>query len=162
MSVLKDRLSRNTLALLISNGGSALLSFGLSVLIGRLLVEDALGLERRVDPALIGRVLGQEGLGVYAAALAWVFPLSLLAEMGIGTLITRDIAQTPDAAHAYVRQSVRVRLPSSTPHCVRFGSPSDGSPSRCACAGPASRAASTRRTGAAVDHNVVLRPEIRV
>ena len=90
MSLLKDRLSRNTLALLISNGGSALLSFGLSVLIGRL--------------------LGEDGLGIYVAALAWVFPLSLLAEMGIGTLITRDIAQTPEASHAYVQQSVRVRL----------------------------------------------------
>jgi O-antigen/teichoic acid export membrane protein len=90
MRLLKTRLSRNTFALLLSNGGSALLSFGLSV--------------------LIGRVLGETGLGVYAAALAWVFPLSLLAEMGIGTLITRDVAQQPDSSHAYVRQSVLIRL----------------------------------------------------
>jgi O-antigen/teichoic acid export membrane protein len=84
-----SRLSRNTLALLVSNGGSALLSFGLSI--------------------LIGRVLGENGLGIYATVLAWVYPLSLITEFGLGTLITRDVAQDPDQAHAYILATVRLR-----------------------------------------------------
>lgn len=83
-------LSRNTFALLTSNAGSAVLSFGLSV--------------------LIGRALGQDGLGVYTTALAWVFPLSLIAEFGLGTLITRDVAQQPENAAAYLRATTAARL----------------------------------------------------
>ncbi len=90
MQIIRQRLSKNTFALLISNGGSAVLSFLLTVLIGRL--------------------LGEDGLGVYASTLAWIFPLSLVTEFGLGTLITRDIAQNPDDAHAYLRASVIARL----------------------------------------------------
>ncbi len=88
--LIANRLSSNTLTLLLSNGGSTVLSFLLSV--------------------LIGRVLGQEGLGVYAAALAWVFPLALIAEFGIGTLITRDVAQRPEQAADYLRATTSIRL----------------------------------------------------
>ncbi|MGJ3238337.1 MAG: oligosaccharide flippase family protein [Anaerolineae bacterium] len=87
---IRGRLGRNTMALLVSNGGSALLSFGLSV--------------------LIGRWLGESGLGIYASVLAWVFPLSLITEFGLGTLITRDVASEPQQAHAYLRASVSARL----------------------------------------------------
>ncbi len=83
-------LSTNTLTLLVSNGGSVLLSFALSV--------------------LIGRVLGQDGLGIYATTLAWVFPLSLLADFGLGTLITRDVAQNPDSAADVLRDTAPTRL----------------------------------------------------
>lgn len=83
-------LRANALALLISNAGSAALSFVLSV--------------------LIGRVLGEDGLGIYAAALAWVFPLSIISEFGIGTLITRDVAQNLALSHAYLRTSITARL----------------------------------------------------
>ncbi|MCA0453503.1 MAG: flippase [Chloroflexi bacterium] len=83
-------LSRNTLALLLSNTGSAVLSFALSV--------------------IIGRALGKEGLGVYAAALAWVFPLSLVAEFGIGTLMTREAARAPELEASYLRLSTQTRL----------------------------------------------------
>ncbi|MEO0595391.1 MAG: flippase [Chloroflexota bacterium] len=76
--------------LLFGNGGSAVLSFLLSV--------------------LIGRVLGTDGLGSYATTLAWVFPLSLMAEFGLGTLITRDVAQVPDMTDAYVRTTITARL----------------------------------------------------
>lgn len=86
----RSRLSRNTLILLVSNVGSAVLSFGLSV--------------------LIGRSLGQDGLGVYSAALAWVFPLSLVAEFGLGSLMTRDLAQNPAAESDYLRITTGVRL----------------------------------------------------
>lgn len=87
---LHNRLSHNTLILLFSNGGSAVLSFVLSV--------------------IIGRMLGENGLGVYAAALAWIFPLSLITEFGLGTLITRDIAHSPENTEDYVRLSVIARL----------------------------------------------------
>lgn len=87
---LPGRLSRNTLTLLLSNTGSAALSFLLSV--------------------LIGRTLGQDGLGVYAAALAWVFPLSLAAEFGIATLMTRDLAQNTVEPVDYLRPVVLARL----------------------------------------------------
>jgi O-antigen/teichoic acid export membrane protein len=85
-----SRLSRSTLTLLVSNGGGALLSFALSV--------------------IIGRALGEEGLGIYAAALAWIFPLGLLADFGLETLITREVAQNPDAAPAYLRAAALARL----------------------------------------------------
>lgn len=87
---MRSSVSRNTITLLTSNVGSAALSFILSV--------------------LIGRVLKQDGLGVYTAALAWVFPLSLIAEFGLGSLMTRDIAQTPDSADAYLRSTTLARL----------------------------------------------------
>lgn len=90
MTVVASRLSRNTLTLLVSNGGGALLSFVLS--------------------ALIGRALGADGLGVYATALAWVFPLWMVAEFGLGTLITRDVAQTPASAPEHLRAAAVVRL----------------------------------------------------
>lgn len=83
-------LSRNTLTLLLSNTGSAVLSFALSV--------------------IIGRALGKEGLGVYTAALAWVFPLSLTAEFGIGTLMTREAARAPELEASYLRLSTQIRL----------------------------------------------------
>lgn len=85
-----NRLGRNTLTLLAGSVGGAALSFALSV--------------------LIGRALGQDGLGVYTAALAWVFPLALAAEFGVGTLITRDLAQHPQAAPEYVRLAAAARL----------------------------------------------------
>lgn len=84
------RLSTNTLALLISNGGSAFLSFLLAV--------------------LIGRFYGETGLGTYASVLAWIFPLSFLVEFGFGTLITRDVAQTPQLAPHFIRLTGQFRL----------------------------------------------------
>lgn len=84
------RLGRNTATLLLSNIGSAALSFVLSV--------------------LVGRALGQDGLGVYAAAMAWVFPLSLAADFGLSTLITREVAQRPAEAEAYLRAATLARL----------------------------------------------------
>jgi O-antigen/teichoic acid export membrane protein len=84
------RLSRHTLLLLISNVGSAILLFALS--------------------ALIGRILGTEGLGVYAVALAWTYPLSLLVEFGLATLMTRDLAQHPEATQHYLATVALERL----------------------------------------------------
>lgn len=72
------RLSRHTGLLLVSNGAGALLLFALSV--------------------AIGRVSGREGLAVYSAVLAWVFPLSLAVDFGLSTLATREVAQAPASA----------------------------------------------------------------
>ncbi|MFN8374026.1 MAG: oligosaccharide flippase family protein [Anaerolineae bacterium] len=81
------RLSRHTLILTANNVGSAGLSFALSV--------------------LIGRALGTEGLGVYAAVLAWMFPLGLIAEFGVSTLLTREVAQNHALAEDYLRAALR-------------------------------------------------------
>ena len=89
-TLLTTRLSSNTITLLISNMGGAALSFVLS--------------------ALIGRALGTEGLGAYAVAMAWVFPLSLVVEFGLATLMTRDLAQDFETAHAYLETVTRARL----------------------------------------------------
>lgn len=75
---------------MFGSAGSALLGFLLSV--------------------MIGRGLGPEGLGIYSAALAWVFPISLLAEFGIGTLTTRAVAADPTLAPAYLRASASARI----------------------------------------------------
>ena len=85
-----NRLTRSALTLLLSNLGGAALAFVLSV--------------------LIGRALGQDGLGVYATALAWVFPLALMAEFGLGTLVTREVAHDPSAAAALLHVAARARL----------------------------------------------------
>lgn len=90
MQPFRQRLSRNTFSLLVSNAGGAVLSFLLAV--------------------LIGRVLGSDGLGVYAAALAWVLPLSMIAEFGLGTLLTREVAQSLEKSHAYLRTSIIERM----------------------------------------------------
>ncbi len=84
------RLSHSTFALLVSNVGSAGLSFVLA--------------------ALIGRTVGTSGLGVYATALAWVFPVSLVADFGLGTLITREVAKAPETARNYLEGTAAVRL----------------------------------------------------
>jgi O-antigen/teichoic acid export membrane protein len=83
-----NRLSRNTLTLIVNNIASAGLSFLLS--------------------ALIGRTLGEQGLGAYAAVLAWIFPLGMLAEFGLGTLITREVAQDVNSGAGYLRAILRI------------------------------------------------------
>ena len=84
------RLSQNTLTLLSSNLGGALLLFVLS--------------------AMIGRTLGSAGLGVYAVALAWVYPLSLLVEFGLTTLMTREISANIDQLPTYMESITLARL----------------------------------------------------
>jgi O-antigen/teichoic acid export membrane protein len=84
-----SRLRRNTAVLAISNVGTALLSFLLA--------------------ALIARALGEQGLGAYAVALAWVLPLALLAEFGIGTYLTRELSGN-DSSVARKVQSAECRV----------------------------------------------------
>lgn len=83
------RLSRSTGLLLVSNIGSAGLAFLISVVIGRL--------------------LGERGLGVYSASLAWVYPLSILADTGINTLLTREAAHSPDLEPVLLKAGLQAR-----------------------------------------------------
>ncbi|MFZ4815727.1 MAG: oligosaccharide flippase family protein, partial [Phototrophicaceae bacterium] len=86
---LRRSLSRNTLILLVGNTVGMGLAFAFS--------------------ALLGRATGQTGLGVYAAVLAWVFPLTLLAEFGVNTLITRDLALDLTRTADYLAASAALR-----------------------------------------------------
>lgn len=81
------RVSHNTLILFANNAGGALLAFLISV--------------------VIGRGLGQIGLGQYAFVTAWVTPLTMLADFGLGTLITRDAARDKAAAPALLHAANR-------------------------------------------------------
>lgn len=86
---LRNNFSHNTLILFANNGLTALLAFSLTV--------------------LIARGLGDAALGRYAAIMAWVLPLSLLTEFGIGTLITRNVARQRNAAQDYLNLTHRLR-----------------------------------------------------
>ncbi|MBN8592589.1 MAG: oligosaccharide flippase family protein [Anaerolineae bacterium] len=87
--MLVGRLRRSTGLLLISNVGSAGFAFLISVVIGRL--------------------LGERGLGVYSASLAWVYPVSILADAGINTLLTRETARSPELEPALLKASLQAR-----------------------------------------------------
>jgi O-antigen/teichoic acid export membrane protein len=84
------RLETNARLLAIGNLGGAVLSFGLY--------------------AVIGRMLGDTGLGVYAAALAYAYPASILVEFGLGTLIIRDAGGDLARANELMRLAVVQRV----------------------------------------------------
>ena len=67
------RLSINTLTLLANN----IISAGLAYLIS----------------VIVARSLGTDGFGQYNFITAWVAPLVTLADFGMGSLVTRDVAQ---------------------------------------------------------------------
>lgn len=85
-------LLRNTLTLITGSGASALLSLALAV--------------------LIGRARGDAALGAYASALAWVIPLALVVEFGVGTFITRTLSasDSPYSPRDMLRASAQARL----------------------------------------------------
>lgn len=91
------RLWTSATALLISNVGTAALSFLLSV--------------------MIGRFTGNDGLGIYATVLAWTFPLIMVVEFGINTLITRDAGRSSDGGTHLVQQGTRAFLWIGCPLC---------------------------------------------
>lgn len=59
---------------------------------------------------LIGRVTGETGLGVYAAAAAWIFPVGLLVDAGVSAPLTREAAAYPLRAGSLLRAALRARL----------------------------------------------------
>lgn len=82
--------SQNTLILLANQVIVSLLGIGLTI--------------------LIGRGLGDVGLGRYATIMAWVFPLTVFTDFGINTLIVRDIAESPVKTASYFLTAFRLRL----------------------------------------------------
>lgn len=84
------RLSLNTLILLMNNVGTAVLAFILTV--------------------IVTRGLGDVTLGRYAATMAWVYPLTVWVDLGVNTLITREVAQNHPAALHYLHISHPIRL----------------------------------------------------
>ncbi len=60
--------------------------------------------------AAIGRALGDAALGVYAAALAYAYPASILVEFGLGTLIIRDAGGDLARGNVLMRLTIAQRL----------------------------------------------------
>jgi O-antigen/teichoic acid export membrane protein len=91
----KRSLMNNTLSLFLGNGMGAVLSFALIV--------------------ILGRALGASGLGTYSTALAWVYPITLLAEFGLNTLMLRDITQDLTKTPTYIRHLLQLRVMIAVP-----------------------------------------------
>src|SRR5689334_575163 len=85
------RLTGNTAILFINNMVSAGLAFLISV--------------------VIARGLGVQGLGQYSFIMALLTPLITLADFGMGSLITRDVAQSLDTALPTLRTATRALIP---------------------------------------------------
>jgi O-antigen/teichoic acid export membrane protein len=84
-----NQIARNTLILLINNIATSMLALILTI--------------------TITRGLGSVVFGQYAVVLAWVLPLTVLVDFGIGTLITRNVAQDRPAAADYLRSTHPLR-----------------------------------------------------
>lgn len=82
-------IGRNTLILLGANLASA--GFGLLLSI------------------LIARGWGDAALGTYSLALAWNLTLAQLADLGLNTLLTRDLAQRPADSSRYLGASLAAK-----------------------------------------------------
>ncbi|MGH7395581.1 MAG: oligosaccharide flippase family protein, partial [Candidatus Methylomirabilales bacterium] len=61
------------------------------------------------NSVILARVLGVERLGVYAYAMGVAALFGLLPNLGISTILTRTIAQGPDAGAAVVRAAMRAQ-----------------------------------------------------
>lgn len=77
---------RNTLILLVSNFATAAFGLGISI--------------------LIARGLGAAALGAYSLALAWGLTFAQIADLGMNTLLTRDLARAPEKTAVYLRASL--------------------------------------------------------
>jgi O-antigen/teichoic acid export membrane protein len=77
---------RNTLSLLAVNFSSAGFALVISI--------------------LIARGAGDAALGAYTLAFAWTLTLAQFADLGMNTLLTRDLAHRPELTAPYVRASL--------------------------------------------------------
>ncbi|MBI4670129.1 MAG: flippase [Chloroflexi bacterium] len=84
-----NRLAFNSLVLVIANFSNAALGFVLAV--------------------MIGRVLGVEDLGRYTLALSWALGLSMLADLGLSTLLTREVARQAEETSRYLTAAVLIK-----------------------------------------------------
>lgn len=85
-----QRVATNTIILAGVNVSSAVFGFLISV--------------------IIGRGLGDAGLGRFSLVLAWTFALSICAEFGLNTLITREVARHREAADQYLEASTLAKI----------------------------------------------------
>lgn len=63
-----------------------------------------------VFAAFMARILGPEGVGAYAFAVAIIWYFIIFTNFGLGTLLTRDVARDPHMALRYVRHTIASRL----------------------------------------------------
>lgn len=80
--MLERRIARHTRILAASGIAGAALSFAIV--------------------ATIGRILGENGLGAYAVPLAYAYPLTILADFGLSTLLLRETSSSANALMAPV------------------------------------------------------------
>lgn len=85
-----QRLTQNSLLLIISNIGGAVLSFGISV--------------------LIGRGLGKDGLGHWTFVFAWVSVLSMICEFGLNSLLTREASRALTDSNKLLTASITAQF----------------------------------------------------
>ncbi len=87
----RPSLIRNTLSILLSGSGPAILVLLLSILVGRFL-----------HPA---------GLGVYAIVFSWILPIGLLVEMGLAPIVAQRVALDRRDGDNCLRAALRFVLP---------------------------------------------------
>lgn len=59
---------------------------------------------------VLARGLGEEGFGVYAFVVAYMFLFAFLSDLGIERVVTREIARRPDLAGELVGSALAVKL----------------------------------------------------
>lgn len=64
---------------------------------------------------LLGRSLGEAGFGQYSFVLAWLLSLTLFAEFGLSTVLTRDLAADASAMATYLVSSLICKAVLSLP-----------------------------------------------
>lgn len=68
--------------------------------------------------AVLGRGLGDAGFGQYSFVMTWLSSLILLAEFGLSTVITRDIAAQPEQTQPYLINSLAGKMLLSLPAII--------------------------------------------
>lgn len=67
------------------------------------------GLSALVMGVILGRALGDRGFGQYSLVMSWLASLVIFLELGLSTLLTRDLAATPQATAAYLANSLVIK-----------------------------------------------------
>lgn len=65
--------------------------------------------------AALGRGLGDAGFGQYSFVMTWLLSLTLFAEFGLSTVLTRDLAAQPEQTHRYLLNSIAAKTVLSLP-----------------------------------------------
>ena len=64
------------------------------------------GLSAVVTGVILGRALGDRGFGQYSLVMSWLVGLAVFLELGLNTLLTRDLAANPGVARVYLANSL--------------------------------------------------------